>query len=138
MAEIKNFLDDKAKKKKSGLKALWLLLILLVVIVAMIVKIVLTGTLKPDTTTGLPTSDDAYTIAKEFIKPTLKSSSADFEDSKYQFGKTSDSVYVIKSSVISKNANNESVTINFKITLKYNGGQASREKNWTLVNIDKN
>jgi hypothetical protein len=138
MAETKDYLADKAKKKKSGLKALWLLLILLFVIVSMVVKIVLTGTLKPDMFTGLPSSDDAYLIAKEFVRPTLKSSSADFEDTKYQFGKTADSVYVIKSSVISKDINNEKVTIDFKITLKYNGGQASREKNWTLVNIDEN
>jgi len=138
MAETKDYLAEKERKKKSGLKALWFLLILLLIVVSMVAKIILTGTLKPDVFTNLPSSDEAYTIAKDFVRPTLKSSSANFEDSKYQFGKTSDSVYVIRSSVITNDANNEKMTTSFKITLKYNGGQPSREKNWTLVDIDEN
>jgi hypothetical protein len=134
----KDYLADKAAKKKTGQKALWLLIILVVVVVSMVVKIIFTGNLKPDVFNGLPTSDEAYTIAKEFVKPTLKSTSADFNDSRYQFAKTSDSVYVIRSSVDSKDATGEKITVNFKITLKYNGGQASRQQNWTLVNIDEN
>jgi hypothetical protein len=137
MAETKDYLTNKARKKKSGLKALWLMLILLFVIVSMVIKIIFTGTLKPDVFTGLPSSDEAYVIAKGFVRPTLKSSTADFEDSKYQFAKTSDSVYVIKSSVIAK-VNNENIATSFKVTLKYNGGQASNEKNWALINIDEN
>ena len=134
----KDYLEEKAKKKKTGNKALWLLIVLIVVVVAMVAKILFTGNLKPDNFTGLPTSEDAYAVAKGFILPTLKSSSADFSDSHYQFGKQSDSVYIIKSSVDSKNASGEKTTVNFRITLKYNGGEASREKNWTLVNLDEN
>ncbi|MGZ3757466.1 MAG: hypothetical protein ACXVAY_14390 [Mucilaginibacter sp.] len=134
----KDYLEEKAKKKKTGNKALWLLIVLVIVVVAMVAKILLTGNLKPDNFTGLPTSEDAYAVAKGFIIPTLKSSSVEFSDSHYQFGKQSDSVYIIKSSVDSKNASGEKTTVNFRITLKYNGGEASREKNWTLVNLDEN
>jgi hypothetical protein len=134
----KNYLEDKAIKKKSATKALWILLVFSVLAISVVVKITLTGSLKPDFFKGMPDSDDAYSIAKEFIRPTLKSSSADFSDTKYQFAKTSDSVYVIKSSVISKNESGDKVNTDFKITLKYNGGEISRQKNWTVVDLSEN
>ena len=133
----KDYLADKATKKKSGQKALWFLIVLIVVVVAMVAKVLLTGNLKPDSFSGLPSSDDAYSVAKGFVRPTLKSPTADFHDSHYQFGKLSDSVYVIQSSVDSKDASGEKITVGFKITLKYNGGQADRESNWTLVSLSQ-
>jgi len=133
----KDYLADKATKKKKGNKALWFLMVLIVLVVAMVVKIILTGNLKPDSFSGLPSSDDAYTIAKGFVKPTLKSPTADFHDSHYQFGKLSDSVYVIQSSVDSRDASGEKISVGFKVTLKYNGGQADRESNWTLINLSQ-
>jgi hypothetical protein len=134
----KDYLAEKAKKKKSATKAVWMLLVFSVLIIAMVVKIQLTGSLKPEFFTGLPSSDDAYTIAKQFIEPTLKSGSNKFEDTKYQFAKTSDSVYVIKSEVHSKDANGgEPITSGFKITLQYKGGQASKIKNWAVLDLSQ-
>jgi len=134
----KDYLAQKAEKRKSGQKALWLLIILLVIVVSMVIKITLTGSLKADVFNGMPTSDEAYTVAKEFVRPTLKSSTADFNESRYQFAKEvgADSVYIIKSSVDYKNASGEKVSSDFKIILKYNGGEATREKNWSLVSLD--
>jgi len=129
----KDYLADKAAKRKSGQKALWFLIILLVVVVGLIVKIMMPQSMT--NFSGLPSSDEAYTVAKEFIKPTLKSNSVEFSESHYKFGKTSDSVYVIQSSVDSKNESGEKVSTDFKIILKYNGGEATREKNWSLVNL---
>ena|ERR1700743_3825626 len=134
----KDYLAEKAQKRKTGQKALWLLIILVVVVVSIIVKITLGDKLKPNVFNGLPTSDEAYTVAKEFIRPTLKSSDADFSDSHYQFAKISDSVYVIKSKVVSSDSKDEKVTLDFKVTLQYKGGEPTRQKNWTLIGIDEN
>jgi len=132
-----NYLKEKAEKKKSAIKALWLLLIFLFIVISIIVRISLTGSLKSAFYTGLPSSDDAYAVAEDYVRPTLKSTSADFSDSKYQFGKTSDSVYVIKSSVESRDKNDEKVTVEFKIILKYNGGPAATKKSWSLITLDE-
>jgi hypothetical protein len=138
MSTDKNYLAEKAVKKKSATKAVWVLLALSALVIIMVVKIQLTGSLKPDFTTGLPNSDDAYAMAKLFIEPTLKSGSNQFADDKYQFAKTSDSVYVIKSFVNTKDpAGGDPIITNFKITLKYNGGQAGKQKNWTVVDMSQ-
>jgi hypothetical protein len=131
------YLKEKADKKKTGNKALVLFLVLIFIVISVVIKITLTGSLKPDFFKGLPGSDDAYAIAKEFIRPTLKSSSANFSDTKYQFGKQSDSVYVIQSSVESRNDSGDKINTEFKIVLKYNGGQVDKQKNWTLIDLNQ-
>jgi hypothetical protein len=130
------YLKEKAAKKKTGNKVLWIFLFFCIIAITVVVKIALTGSLKPDFFKGMPGSDDAYTIAKEFIRPTLASSSANFSDTKYQFGKKSDSVYVIQSSVETSNSSGEKVNTEFKIILKYNGGQVDKQKNWSLVDLN--
>lgn len=129
MAENK-FLKEKSLKKKSANKAVWVLLFFCAVIITMVVKISLTGSLKPSFFTGLPTNEDAYEIAKEYVRPALKSSSVTFADDGYQFAKTSDSVYVIKSSV-----ETEGITTEFKIKLQYKGGHPNKQKNWSVIDL---
>ncbi|GAA4102495.1 hypothetical protein [Mucilaginibacter panaciglaebae] len=129
------YLKQKAAKKRSGNKALFIFLALIVVAVAVVAKIFLAGTLKPNFVKGMPGSEDAYAMAKLFISPTLKSSSANFADDKYQFGKQSDSVYVIQSSVESTDESGEKINTEFKIVLKYNGGQVDKQKNWSLIDL---
>lgn len=121
------YLKQKAAKKKTGNKALWILLILTGILISVVAKIFLADAFKPDFFKGLPGNEDAYEIAKQFIEPTLKSSSANFQEDKYQFGKQSDSVYVIKSSVETESGG-EKVSTDFKITLQYNGGQVDKRK----------
>lgn len=132
------YLKTKADKKNTGKKALWILFATLFIIISVVIKITLTGSLKPTFFKGMPDSDDVYAIAKEFIQPTLKSSSVTFSDSKYQFGKQADSVYVIRSSVRSKNESGEEINTGFKIVLKYNGGQVNRQKNWSVIDLSEN
>jgi hypothetical protein len=127
------FLSDKAEKKKSASKAVWILLFFSAVAIAMMVKIALTGSLKPDLFKGLRTNEDAYEIAQQYVRPTLKSPNVTFADEGYQFGKTSDSVYVIKSSV-----ETEGTTMEFKITLQYKGGRPDRQKNWAVLSLNTN
>ncbi len=129
------FYKEKAAKRKSGNKVLVVLLVLCLIVITVVVKITLTGSLKPTFFKGMPSSDDAYTIAKEFIRPTLAASSANFSDSKYQFGKKADSVYVIQSSVETSNSSGDKINTEFKIVLKYNGGQIDKQKNWSLIDL---
>jgi hypothetical protein len=125
------FLKEKAEKKKSASKAVWAVLFFSAIIIAMIVKISLTGSLKPTFFSGLPTNEDAYEIAKEYVRPTLKASSVTFAEDGYQFAKTSDSVYVIKSTV-----ETEGATTEFKIKLLYKGGRPDKQKNWSVIDLN--
>ena len=123
------FLKEKAEKKKSASKAVWVVLFFSVIAIAMVV-VNITGSLKPNFSIGLPSNEDAYEIAQEYIKPTLKSSSVNFAEDGYQFAKTSDSVYVIKSTFESGGTTTE-----FKIKLQYKGGQPDRQKNWSVIDL---
>lgn len=129
------YLKQKAAKKKTGNKALIIFLVFIAIAISVLVKITLTGSLKPSFFAGMPGAEDTYEIAKQFIEPTLKSS-ANFQDDRYQFGTQSgsDSVFVIQSSV-ETNDGGEKVTMPFKIVLKYNGGQVDRKKNWSLIDL---
>jgi hypothetical protein len=133
-AQTDQYLKQKAAKKKTGNKALWLLLIVSAVLISVVAKIFLTDAFKSEFFKGLPGNEDAYDIAKQFIEPTLKSSSANFQEDKYQFGKQSDSIYVIQSSVETESGG-EKVNTNFKIILQYNGGQVDKKKNWSLIDL---
>jgi hypothetical protein len=128
------YLKQKADKKKTGNKVLWIFLVFVAIAISVVVKITLTGSLKPNFFKGLPGNEDAYEIAKQFVEPTLKSSSADFKDDGYQFGKQSDSVYVIKSSVETGSGSDRIIT-EFKVILQYNGGQVDKKKNWSLIDL---
>ncbi len=124
------FLNEKSKKKKSANKAVWLLLFFSAIAIAMVVKITLTGSLKPDFFKGLPSQEDAYEVAKDFVRPTLKSQSIEFAEDGFQGGKISDSIYVIKSSLVT-----EGTTMEFKIKLQYKGGEPDKQKNWSVIDL---
>jgi hypothetical protein len=85
----------------------------------------------------MPNADDAYKVATEFVTPTIRSGSISFPDDKYQFGKKSDSVFIIKSCVIATAGDGEKSRTNFEVILKYNGGAKSFKKNWNLVDINE-
>ncbi|TWR31312.1 hypothetical protein FPZ43_02215 [Mucilaginibacter pallidiroseus] len=127
----RDYLKEKVVKKKSAVKAAWMMVVFVLVFALLLAKYAFTGSLDPFT--GLPDSDVAYSIAKEFIRPTTLSSNVTFSDSQYQFAKKSDSVYVIKSFY----TDGEDVKNDFRITLKYDGGNAANKSNWTLVNLDQ-
>ncbi|MBB5394423.1 hypothetical protein [Mucilaginibacter sp. AK015] len=131
----KDYLKDKVVKKKSASVVGWLLALLVLIFAIMIGRFALSGSI--NMFSGLPDSDDAYKIAKQFIIPTTLSKNVDFSDSEYKFAKKSDSVYVIKSFYTSKFDSGETSKTNFTITLKYNGGAGAKTSNWTLLNLDQ-
>jgi hypothetical protein len=126
----KKYLAEKKKKKKSAMGGVVVLVIIGVIFAFIIFKFAFTGTIE-DTFSGAPTQDDVYEIAKQYVKPTLKSECS-FSES-YGFAKKEDSVYVIKSHV---DLNDERRT-NFEITLKYKGGVKTDEHNWDVLNLNE-
>lgn len=131
----KDYLKDKAVKKKSATKAGWLIVVFVLIFAALLAKFAMSGTI--GNLVGLPDSDVAYNVAKQYILPTTLSRNVKFEDSDYKFAKRSDSVYVIKSAYSTKDNDGETIRTNFTIELKYNGGAGARKTNWTLVNLDQ-
>lgn len=97
-----------------------------------IVRFALTGNVQ-SIFSGEPTHDDVYNIAKEYIKPTLKSANATFSESEYQFGKERDSIYIIKSHADLDGGRRT----NFKITLKFKGGAKNDQRNWEILDLNE-
>jgi hypothetical protein len=131
-----NYLEDKTVKKKSAVKVVYLLIFFGVVFALLLAKFAIGGLSNPFN--RMPDSDAAYTVAKEFIQPTVLSSNVTFSDTEYKFARKSDSVYVIKSFYTAKDADGDDEKTDFTITLKYNGGRAESSKNWALVDLDQN
>lgn len=132
----KDYFADKKNKKKSAVKVVWVLVLMGIVFVFIVAKFAFSGTFD-DVIGGAPTSDDVYSIAKDFVRPTLKAEDADFSDSEYQFGKKEDSVYVIKSVVETKTHSGDVVKTNFEITLKFKGGSKKDQSSWELLNLNE-
>ncbi|MFD0764890.1 hypothetical protein ACFQZI_08490 [Mucilaginibacter lutimaris] len=132
----KDYLKDKVVKKKSATMAGWLIVLFVIIFAALLAKFALSGSIK--NFNGLPDSDLAYNVAKQYILPTTLSGNVKFSDSDYKFAKRSDSVYVIKSFYTERHSDGESSRTDFTIELKYNGGAGARMTNWTLVNLDQN
>lgn len=132
----KVYLAEKKKKKKSAMKGVVVLVFAAIAFVAIVIKFALTGSVE-DVFTGAPSSTDVYEIAKDFVRPTLKSPDATFSDSAFQFGQTQDSVYVIKSFVQTKDNDGEDQKTNFEIILKYKGGSKSEQQNWEVLNLSE-
>lgn len=128
----KKYLADKQKRKKSAMSGVAVLVILGVIFIFIIAKFALTGNVQ-ETFSGAPSHDDVYEIAKQYVKPTLKSSDASFSDSEYQFGSEPDSVYIIKSHVDLGGGQRT----NYEITLKYKGGAKNEQRNWEVLNLNE-
>ncbi|QXV64352.1 hypothetical protein INP83_14805 [Mucilaginibacter sp. 21P] len=130
----RDYLKDKSVKKKSAKTAAWLIAVAILVFGFLLAKFALsdTGMFK-----GLPDSDTAYKIARQFIIPTVRSTNARFADDSYKFAKQSDSVYVIKSSYTIKFDSGENQTTHFTIVLKYKGGLGSQIGNWNMISLDQ-
>ena len=134
----KSYLTDKALKRNYALKGAWLIVALAIIFVIVVIRFAMAG-YGFGFNDGMPGSDQAYTVAKDFIKPTIKYSAlSSFPESGYQYATKPDSVYIIKSYVETKGQTNEKSVVTFEITMKYNGGKASDKNNWTILDITEN
>ena len=138
MESQKDYLTQKKQKKKTAVKAVWFIIVLAIVFIIVIIKFALSGDM--DVTTlfsGMPSSDDVYSVSKQFVLPTLKGTDASFSEDGYQFGKKEDSVFVVKSAVETKTNSGDIQKTNFEITLKFKGGPVSNQNSWQLLNLNE-
>jgi hypothetical protein len=130
-----HYLSEKELKKKSTKQGLVVLFIFIVIFLAVILRFAIRA--DNGGFSSLPGSGDAYQIAVGFIKPTIKSPTAQFPDRDFECAKTGDSVYTVKSYFETDSNNGRSAKTDFAITLKYNGGSWENEKSWTMVKLEE-
>lgn len=133
----KTYLSDKAVKKSFALKGAWLLIVLAVIFGVILLRFAFSDS-QVDFSSKQPGSEDAYAIAKEFVKPTIKSSHINFPETEFQCAEKPDSVFIVKSYAETKNLSGEKNITTYEITLKFNGGTVSNRNNWKLVNLTEN
>ena len=131
-----DYLKGKAVKKKKAKKAVWLLAGLGLIFIFVIAKFAQSAGLRLSTG-GLPSGSEAFEVSKNFVRATVRSNQIEFPASGFQFGKRSDSVYVVRSVVELGSDNGGKKTVNFKILMQYHGGKQDEFKNWSLLNISE-
>jgi hypothetical protein len=132
----KSYLSERAARKKTAFKGVWFIIIIAVIFLAILLKYSMSGTVI-SYSAGMPGSTDAYNIAKNFIREATKSEVI-FPESGFQFGKKSDSVYIIKSYFEETLEGGEKDKKNYKIVIRYNGGGFNKTTNWSLISLDSN
>jgi hypothetical protein len=133
----KSYLNHKENKRKFAVKLVIFLIVLAVIFSVALIRLANTGT-STDVVNNPPRNEDVYTMAKEFIRPGIKSSYISFPETGYQFAQTSDSTYTIKSYMESKNQSGEKSVTPFVITLQFYGGDARNKKRWKMISLIKN
>jgi hypothetical protein len=130
-----DYAREKKEKKKDALKIVWILSVLAVVFIVIITRFALAD--GGDVYTGLPTNDLVYTMAKDFVRPTLKKGNVNFLASGYKFTMERDSTYMIRSSAEITDDTGWSEKTYFEIVLKYRGGSGASRNNWKVLNLDE-
>lgn len=130
-----DYIADKKARKQSALKAVWILVAFAVIVVFILFKFGHTSLRLGNA--GMPTGDDAFEVAKDFVKVTVRSDKVDFPGSGYQIAKRDDSVYVIRSVVEITDEAGTTKRNNFKVLMQYKGGKPNEQKNWNLLNISE-
>lgn len=138
-ADISSVVTDKDNSKPqvqvSGKESTAGCLWVIVIIVAISFVIVLSGNGKSTSDNG-KYSSWAYTHCKSFVKKRLVSpSTADFSFLNMVSSEVSKDTYVARSNVESQNVFGATITTNFSCRLRFNGGDASSKRNWTLESL---
>lgn len=131
------YLQEKAYKQRFFKKGMIVLVTLGVIFMVFVTRFALSDSRK-DLAPGVPDSQDAYTVAKQFIKPTIKTKNVSFPVDGYQCAEKPDSVFVIKSYAESKGEPGPKNITSFEITLKFIGGSVADKRNWRMLNIIEN
>lgn len=131
------YLKDKADKKRFFLKGIFILIALAAIFTVFMTRFALSGSRK-DFLNDAPDDNDAYLVAKEFVKPTIKSREVFFPESGYQCAQKPDSVFIIKSYAEAKDQPGPKNVVTFQITLKFTGGKPSDKASWKMIGMDEN
>jgi len=133
----KTYLSDKAVKKSFALKGVWLLIVLALIFTLILLRFAFSDS-RLDFVSKPPGSEDAYVVAKEFVKPTIKSSQINFPETEFQCAQKPDSVFIVKSYAETKNQKGEKNITTYEITLKFIGGIVTNKNNWKMLNLTEN
>jgi len=131
----RDYVAENADKKRTTKKAMWAFWVFIILFILIIMRFAVRSNPDGDFFAFAPTGDDAYKIAKDYVRPTLRSPEVQFADGDYHYTKISDSVFVVNSYFETKAEDNRKLKTYFAVTLKYNGGSNLNDKNWTLENM---
>ena len=134
----RNYLTEKEAKKKSTSQGIVFLSVFIIIFVSVIFRLAIRTGTNEGFFSMVPTGNEAYQVAIDFVKPTVKTCEAEFPDNDYQYSKNSDSVYVVQSFYKAPDQKGADVKTKFAITLRYNGGSSTDEKNWTVEDLQSN
>jgi len=130
------YLGSKSEKKKKALKGVWFILAAAAVFVFVILRYVQGSSMKIGSR-GLPDKEEAYKVAKDFLKADSPGSEQiDFADDGFSIGKKTDSIYVIKSTFEKRLEGGDVKKGDFSVTMRYKGGAVDDQNNWDLMNIN--
>ncbi|RCH55976.1 hypothetical protein DJ568_04285 [Mucilaginibacter hurinus] len=135
-----HYTKKKQLENKKSHGGVWVVFVALGIFAVIIFRVASSGTSAMHMFDGMPTSDGVYDVAKEFVRPTLRSDDAVFSDEGYQFADKGDSIYVIKSYAETPTGSGDGTRTKefFKIILKYKGGTVSRKSNWEVLDLRSN
>ena len=128
------YLQDKAAKKSFFQKGMVVLILLATIFFVFVTRFALSGS-REGLLNGAPGSDDAYRVAQQFVRPTIKSNSISFPESGYQCAQKPDSIFIVKSYAEAKDQPGPKNITTFEITLKFIGGKVADKTSWKLVGI---
>ena len=132
----KSYLSYKELKKRFAAKLIIFLILLSIIFSVFLIRLAISGK-DTEVINSPPKNEDAYSVAKEFIKPGIKASSANFPEANYQCAQKPDSIYIIKSYVEVKNPAGEKNVLDYEITIQFIGGDVRNKKSWKLINLVK-
>ena len=127
-----DYVAEKAEKKKSTRGAMWILLIFIILFTIVIIRIATRSDSGNGIFNSMPSGDEAYDMAQNYLKPTIKSPDVEFTKDEYQYSAAPDSVYTVKSYYYILNPQTKT---NFTIKMRYTGGVNSDKRNWDLISI---
>lgn len=131
------YLQEKAAKQRFLQKGMVVITILVFIFTVFVTRFALSGS-RDDLMNGAPGGEDAYAVAKQFVKPTIKSHNVSFPETGYQCAQKPDSVFVVKSYVEDKDQPGPKNITSFQITLKFIGGKAGDKNNWRMITLNEN
>lgn len=127
-----DYIAEKERKGKSTNQGIIFLTIFILLFLFVILRIALRSGLDDIFSSSMPSERDAFTVAKDYVKPTVSPSDIQFTDDAFLCYQRPDSVFIIKSSF---KANAAASKNNFSITLKFHGGDKLNDANWSVISL---
>src|SRR5579871_5243504 len=131
------YLQDKAAKQRFLQKGMVVVVVLILIFTVFVTRFALSGS-RDDLMNGAPGSEDAYLVAKQFVKPSIKARNISFPETGYQCAQKPDSVFVVKSYAEDKDQPGSKNITSFQITLKFIGGNVADKRSWRMLDINEN